>query len=60
MAALGSFAFAGLILFSSCKKEWTCESTLDGFTGAIIIKDSTKKDAKAECEDDTNGVCTLK
>jgi hypothetical protein len=60
LVVLGSLVFAGLVLFSSCKKDWTCECNVLGTTIPIIIEDSTKKDAKAECEDDTNGACKLK
>lgn len=60
LVVLGSFVFAGLILFSSCKKDWICECNVFGYTVSGTIEDSTRKDAKAECEDDTNGQCTLK
>lgn len=57
---LSSFALMGVVLFSSCKKDWVCECTVFGYTGSVVIEDETKKDAKAECEDDSNGACTLK
>ena len=60
LVVLVPLVFAGLVLFSSCKKDWTCECNVFGATIPITIEDSTKKDAKAECEDDSNGACKLK
>ena len=45
---LGVFA---LILFTSCKKDWTCTCTSSiGGSSSYIIEDQTKSDAKAECD----------
>ena len=44
---LGVFA---LILFTSCKKDWTCTCTSNGNFASYIIEDQTKSDAKAECD----------
>ena len=41
-----------MILFASCKKDWTCTCTLNGTNvGSTTIEDKTKSDAKDECND---------
>lgn len=47
---VGAFLFLGSLTLTSCKKDWTCECTVFGQTGSDVIKDKTKKDAKAECQ----------
>ncbi len=46
----------GAMMFTSCKKEYTCEctSTVDGVQMAktdVSLGKQTKKDAKAACDD---------
>jgi len=50
-----SFLFLGFtfILFSSCKKDYTCECTLAGSTvvfETIQLKNMTEKDAVTKCD----------
>lgn len=42
---------AGLLLFASCKKDWTCSCTANGvgYTAATYT-DTKKADAKASCD----------
>ncbi len=43
--------FAGLMLFASCKKDWTCKCTVNGTTStAAEYKDTKKADAKSSCD----------
>lgn len=58
--SLGALALMGVLFFSSCKKDWVCECNVFGTQISVVIEDSTKKDAKAECEDESGGACTLK
>ena len=59
-------ASVGMLMFAtSCKKDYTCECTVDilGFTStASTTLNATKKDAKTACEaDNTTGVvCKIK
>lgn len=48
---IGAFAFAGALLFTSCKKDWTC--ICNGEVNQVI-KNQTKKKAKEICEGDVN------
>lgn len=45
---------------SSCQKEWNCECTILGTKITNKTDKMSKKDAKASCEDNTNGMCKLK
>ncbi len=41
----------GTIVLTACKKDWTCECTLNGTVfGSEVIQDKSKKDARSECE----------
>lgn len=40
---------AGVLLFASCKKDWTCTCTSGGVSTTITIKDAKKSDASAAC-----------
>ena len=41
-----------MVLFASCKKDWTCSCTLNGSSiGSTTIKDKTKSQAKDECNE---------
>ncbi|MCO4813323.1 MAG: hypothetical protein KC454_01340 [Flavobacteriales bacterium] len=41
-----------MVLFVSCKKDWTCSCTLNGSSvGSTTIKDKTKSQAKDECNE---------
>ena len=43
--------FGAILLFTSCKKDWTCSCTLNGGdAGSYIIADETKKKAKDQCD----------
>lgn len=63
---IGAFAFAGALLFASCKKDWTCECTVGSVTTPSSIKNAKKKDAKKTCDalgstaSIVGGSCTLK
>lgn len=49
----GAALFSGTtLLFSSCSKEqdWNCKCTVNGNESTTVIKDKTRKEAKAECE----------
>lgn len=42
---------AGLLLFASCKKDWTCTCTASGVSyNAATYTDTKKADAEASCE----------
>jgi len=42
---------AGMLLFASCKKDWTCTCTANGVSGtAATYTDTKKSDAKASCD----------
>lgn len=43
-------AVAGLFVLASCKKDYTCDCTVDGDAISIPLKDTKKKDAEAACE----------
>ena len=46
-----SFAVLGFITLasSSCKKDWTCDCTIDGDNLKTEINDATKSDAEEAC-----------
>lgn len=39
-----------ILALTSCKKDWTCECSYYGETESYAIKETKKKDAKAQCE----------
>lgn len=45
---------------SSCKKEWTCECTVNGFSVSTKTAKLNKADAKKSCEDNSQGMCKIK
>lgn len=52
MKKLITLSLLGLTLasFTSCKKDWTC-TCIDGYSSDVtLMKDKTKKDAKAACD----------
>lgn len=48
IGALGVFAISAL---ASCKKDYTCNCTVNGNPIAIQIKDAKKKDAQTTCDE---------
>ena len=41
-----------MVLFASCKKDWTCSCTLNGSSvGSTTIENKTKSQAKDECNE---------
>jgi len=46
---LFSAAF-GLLALSSCRKDYTCDCTLDGYTQYLPIPDSKEKDVESMCD----------
>ncbi|MCB9222806.1 MAG: hypothetical protein H6582_01410 [Crocinitomicaceae bacterium] len=55
-----------VVTTTSCKKEWTCECTVLGFTGDTTLTDISKSDAKDYCDSQDaaaslfGGSCKLK
>jgi len=46
-----------LVLFAACKKDRVCSCTINGAEGtSYTIKDKTKSDAKAECDEGDGSV----
>jgi general stress protein CsbA len=44
--------FGAILMFASCKKDWTCSCSINGVdAGSFIIADETKKKAKDECDE---------
>ena len=44
--------FGAILIFASCKKDWTCSCSINGAdAGSFIIADETKKKAKDECDE---------
>ena len=43
-------AAIGMMSLASCKKDYTCECTIDGETVSTEMKDVKKKDAKNACD----------
>ncbi len=54
------FAAVAVLALASCKKEWTCECEVMGMKVSAKTEKMSKADAKAECEDGSDGMCTLK
>lgn len=53
LAILGLALTAGTVLVgSSCNKEqdWNCKCTVNGNESTTVIRDKTRKEAKAECD----------
>jgi hypothetical protein len=55
------FAFFGTIIFTSCKKDYTCECTVGvplffDTTVQIQISDVKKKQAKIACDNNANAI----
>jgi hypothetical protein len=45
------FALLAVVaLFGSCKKDWTCECTVLGFTTSGELKDMKKSEAQDSCD----------
>lgn len=46
-----SLTIGGMTLTTSCNKksDWNCKCTIGSSTNTSIIKDKTRKEAKAEC-----------
>lgn len=61
---IAALAVAGI--FSSCKKDYSCECTMDGQKYTYELKDVKKKDAKDACNTAGNvwvlmgGSCAIK
>lgn len=49
-----------LFALASCKKEWTCECEVLGMKISGKTEKMTKKEAKEDCEDGSNGACSIK
>lgn len=47
-----SLAAGAIITGTSCNKEqdWNCKCTFNGNESTTVIKDKTRKEAKAECD----------
>ncbi|AEV31839.1 hypothetical protein Oweho_0826 [Owenweeksia hongkongensis DSM 17368] len=44
-------AVAAVVILSSCRKEYTCVCTEDGYTQEYEYQSIKEDDAKSECED---------
>ena len=51
-------AFASMLLFASCKKDYTCACTINGIDAGTTTINDTKSKATDECEKN-NGSTTL-
>ena len=67
IALSGVFILLMLFVFSSCKKDWTCECSATGITSSSAeISKKTKKNAQDDCDalaasyKAAGGNCTLK
>ncbi len=47
-------SFIAIAIMSSCRKDYTCVCTEDGFTQEYEYTSIKKDDAKSECEDQQN------
>jgi hypothetical protein len=47
---IGSLGVFGVLALASCKKDYTCDCTINGATVSSQIKDAKKKDAQSECD----------
>ena len=44
--------FGAILMFASCKKDWTCSCVVNGAdAGSYTIADETKNKAKDECDE---------
>ncbi|MEN9442729.1 MAG: hypothetical protein RLZ33_2806 [Bacteroidota bacterium] len=43
-------AALGMLTLASCKKDYTCECTINGLTSTSTMKDVKKKDAEKSCD----------
>ena len=44
--------FGAILMFASCKKDWTCSCVVNGAdAGSYTIADETKNNAKDECDE---------
>lgn len=63
---VAAFVIGAVTVVTSCKKDYTCECTVLGFTGDTTLVDYSKKDAKAYCDGQNTaaaifgGSCSLK
>lgn len=48
-----------LATFVSCKKQWNCECDVSGVQVVSSTDKLTKKEAKAVCEEKSNGICEV-
>lgn len=62
MKKLALIAVVAGFAFASCKKDYTCTCTADGYSASTTFH-STKKDAKTACDNNASGMsgvtCTL-
>jgi hypothetical protein len=47
---IGSLGVFGVMALTSCKKDYTCDCTVDGQDTAIPLMDTKKKDATDACD----------
>ena len=63
-----AIAVLGTIVLASCKKDYTCDCSVDGENLSLPYKKVKKKDAEAACDSaestykmgDPDATCTLK
>ena len=63
-----AIAVLGVFVLASCKKDYTCECTVDGEKLTIPLNGYKKKDAESSCDAaqttysnaDSGATCTLK
>lgn len=48
---IGGLAMFAVVALASCKKDYTCNCTVNGNPVTLQIKDAKKKDAQESCDE---------